>query len=152
MSWLESEAHLDEFLRRLEQHTLPKSEWTHAAHVTMAAGYLTRMTPGEALPLIRDRIKSYNVSVGGENTESSGYHESLTVLWIRLVAHHLSGLDPAMARIDQVRSAVAGFAGRSGIFREYWSFDVVKSVEARREWVEPDLKPGPDGFGFTGAP
>lgn len=135
-----SEAELDEFLRGFEEGTYPVKQWTHAAHLAMAGGYLTRMTAGEALPFLRERIAAYNVAQGGVNTDSSGYHESLTVFWIRLVAAHLAGLDPAMPRVEKVRGVVETFAPRRDIFREYWSFDVVKSVEARRTWVPPDLR------------
>jgi hypothetical protein len=29
------------------------------------------------------------------------------------------------------------------LFRQYYSFDVVQSQAARREWIEPDLKSVP---------
>lgn len=135
-----NDAELDEFLRGFEDGTYPVKQWTHAAHLAMAGGYLTRMSADEALPFLRERIAAYNVAQGGVNTDSSGYHESLTVFWIKLVAAHLAGLDPAMSRVDKVRSVVETFAPRRDIFREYWSFDVVKSVEARRSWVPPDLR------------
>ena len=32
------------------------------------------------------------------------------------------------------------YAGRSGLWREYYSFDLIRSVESRRQWIEPDLK------------
>lgn len=135
-----NDAELDEFLRGFEEGTYPVKQWTHAAHLAMAGGYLTRMSADEALPFLRERIAAYNVAQGGVNTDSSGYHESLTVFWIKLVAAHLAGLDAAMSRVDKVRSVVETFAPRRDIFREYWSFDVVKSVEARRSWVPPDLR------------
>lgn len=105
----------------------------------MAAGYLTQMDVATALPLVRERIRAYNLMVGGENTETAGYHESLTVFWLRVVGAHLAGLDAAMSRLDRVRSVVDAFGGRRDLFQSYWSFDVVKSVEARREWVPPDM-------------
>ncbi len=136
-----TEAELEDFLRGFEQGTYPVRQWTHAAHLAMAAGYLTRMSAEEALPFLRERIAAYNVAQGGANTESSGYHESLTVFWIKLVSSHLAALEPGMPRIAKVRSTVDTFAPQRDIFRRYWSFDVVKSVEARRTWVPPDLQP-----------
>lgn len=136
-----NEAGLDAFLAAFEQGTYPGEKWNHAAHLAMAAGYLTRMSAAEAIPFLRERIAAYNVSQGGQNTDTSGYHESLTVFWVKLVAAHLAGLDPAMSRVDKVRSTVETFAPVRDIFRGYWSFDVVKSVEARRQWVPPDLRP-----------
>ncbi len=135
-----TENELEDFLRSFENGTFPSSQWKHAEHLIMAGGYLTRMRAEEALPFLRERIAAYNVVQGGQNTDSSGYHESLIVFWIRIVAAHLATLDPAMPRIDKVRSVVETFSARRDIFREYWSFDVVKSVEARRQWIEPDLR------------
>jgi len=48
-----------------------------------------------------------------------------------------------MARIDAVRMLVAQLAPRRDLFREYYSFDVVRSVEARRSWTPADVKPLP---------
>lgn len=136
-----TEADLDEFLRGFEQGTYPVRQWTHAAHLAMAGGDLTRMSAAEAVPFLRERIAAYNVAQGGQNTETSGYHETLTVFWVKIVAAHLAGLDSSLSRLERVRSTVETFAGQSGLFREYWSFDVVKSREARHGWVPPDLRP-----------
>ena len=48
-----------------------------------------------------------------------------------------------VARIDAVRMLVAQLAPRRDLFREYYSFDVVRSVEARRSSTPPDVKPLP---------
>ncbi len=142
---LEAEAELDEFLRDFETGAFPASRWDHRAHLAMAAGYLTRMTPAAALPFLRERIKAYNESQGGRNTETSGYHESLTVFWIGIVARHLEGLDPRLSRVEKTRSVVETFGAQRGLFRAYWSFDVVASVEARAKWIPPDAAPWPAG-------
>lgn len=138
---LESEASLDVFLRGFEEGSYPKAEWTHRAHVIMAAAYLSRMSPEQALPVIRERIKAYNLAQGGENTETSGYHESLTVFWIAVVSRFLGGLDAGIVRLEKVRRAADYFGARRDLFKAYWSFDVVTSVEARRGWVPPDSRP-----------
>jgi hypothetical protein len=91
-----------------------------------------------ALERMRVCVRRYNESVGGKNTETSGYHETITVMWIRL----LDGLlreSPAMERAAFARLAVERFVGDKDIFRRYYDFDVVGSVEARREWVAPNL-------------
>ncbi len=45
-----------------------------------------------------------------------------------------------MPEFEKVSAAANEFALRRDIFKSYWSFDVVKSIEARREWVPPDLR------------
>jgi len=36
---------------------------------------------------------------------------------------------------------VTELAPQRDLFREYYSFDVVRSIEARKSWIAPDLKP-----------
>lgn len=135
---LENESTLDAFLRGFEGGSYPKEQWTHRAHVIMAAARLTSLDRYAALPVIREQIKAYNVAQGGQNTETSGYHESLTVFWIAVVADFLRTLPAGLPRLEKVRRAADEFGSRSGMFKDYWSFDVVASVEARREWIPPD--------------
>ncbi|MBL8294843.1 MAG: hypothetical protein JNN08_23560, partial [Bryobacterales bacterium] len=117
--------------------------WTHRSHVIMAACYLTAQSAEDVTPLIRDNIKKYNLSQGGENTDTSGYHESLTIFWIHVIDHFLRQLPASGSRLEKVKAAADHFGDRSKLFQDYWTFDVVKSVEARRAWVEPDRQPLP---------
>lgn len=136
--WLASERTLDAFLAAFRDGTLPISSWTHGAHVAMAAAVLWDTPVVRALDDIRDAIKRYNVSQGGENSESSGYHETLTRLWLGVVAAALAGVPTGSTRLDAVRHAYRAFARRSAYHRDWYAFDVVKSTQARREWVAPD--------------
>lgn len=135
---LRSGAELEAFFTEWKECRLPKAEWTHAAHVAVAA-YLSFQHGGEAaFALMKPLIQQYNLAVGGQNTETSGYHETLTRFWMDTVARETareSQLLPA------VRKAVAKFGLRSDWHKRHYSFDVVKSVQARREYVAPDLLP-----------
>jgi hypothetical protein len=130
----------DTFLHGFEDGTLPKAEWTHGAHVAAAACYLFGSNVGEVLPLMRARISAYNLAVGGANTETSGYHETLTHFWLLIVARFLHDREPA-SRFDAARQAVEAFGNERALHARYYSGDVVKDVVARREWREPDLLP-----------
>ena len=136
--WASPQA-LDDFLRRFEDGTFPKAEWDHQAHVVMAASYLLAHPMEQATEIIRRRIPAYNVAQGGQNTDTSGYHETLTIFWIRVVAAFLASLDPALSRVEKVGRVAEHFAARRGLFRHYYSFDVPASTEARKRWIEPDL-------------
>lgn len=135
-----TEAEIDAFLAAFEGCTLPKAEWTHSAHLLTGACYVHGMQREAALAKMRECVRRYNESVGGKNTETSGYHETVTVMWIRL----LDGLrreSVPMDRAQFVALAVEQFASRRDIFREYYDFDLVGSTEARLRWVAPTLKP-----------
>jgi len=41
-------------------------------------------------------------------------------------------------KLDKVRCVVKEFGSRRDLFKQYYSFDVVGSREARSRWVPPD--------------
>ncbi|HEX4936756.1 MAG TPA: alpha/beta hydrolase [Gemmatimonadaceae bacterium] len=139
-SWLADEASLDAFLASFHDGTFPITWWTHGAHVGMASAVLWSTSVPQALDLIREAIKRYNTSQGGHNTDSSGYHETLTRLWIGALASSLSTLPPGTTRLEAVRRMYRAYARRSAFFRDWYSIDLLKSQPARRGWVAPDLE------------
>ena len=134
-----SESEIDAFLAAFEGCTLPKERWTHGAHLLTGACYVHELGRDAALEKMRVCVRRYNESVGGKNTETSGYHETITAMWIRL----LDGLRRevgVMERAEFARLAVDRFVEEKDVFKRYYDFDVVGSVEARREWVAPTLE------------
>ena len=138
-----SEMALISFLDRWHAGTLPKKEWTHAAHVAVAACHVFDHAAAEALQKIRAGIIHYNTCVGTANTDHSGYHETLTRFWTGLVSDLLH-TRTFTSRLEFVRAALSRFGRDSSFFRRFYSFDVVKDVRARREWIAPDLQPKVD--------
>ncbi len=139
-SWLANEESLDAFLAAFRDGSYPITWWTHGAHVGMATAMLWSTPVPYALEVIRDAIKHYNTSQGGQNTDNSGYHETLTRLWIGAVAATLTTLPPDISRLEAVRTVYRAYARRSGLFRDWYGFDLLKSIEARKQWVAPDLE------------
>jgi hypothetical protein len=140
---LANPAALDAFIASFLDGTFPAAEWHHREHVIMAGWHLLRYTADEATPLIRERIRSYNEASGGANTAATGYHETLTIFWIRVLVARLSELD-GLEPLEKIRALAGEFGSSAGLFKEYYSFDVVKSTEARLAWVEPDLRRLPE--------
>lgn len=134
-----TEEEIDEFLSQFESCTLPKEQWTHAAHLLTGACYVHALGERGAADHMRDRVRRYNVATGGQNTDTTGYHETVTLAWIKLLARLLNDLEP-MARAEFARIAVSRFEHERKIFDRYYDFDVVSSVEARRRWVPPTLQ------------
>jgi hypothetical protein len=133
---------LASFLSAFEEGTLHKSEWTHAAHVAGAAYYLYGSDVETVLPLMRARISAFNLAVGGANTPTSGYHETLTHFWLLIVAEFLRQHPPASS-LAAARHAVATFGEARALHTLYYSGDVVKDTAARITWRDPDLLPLP---------
>jgi hypothetical protein len=88
---------------------------------------------------MRECVRRYNASVGGENTTTSGYHETITVAWIKVIDGLLREVGP-VERAEFARLAVQRFEGDKGIWGRYYEFDLVRSVDARMGWVAPTLK------------
>ena len=129
-----------EILHEFENRSFPLAQWNHAAHLRVAGSYLLGHPVDEALRRMREGVRRYNEASGGKNTEDSGYHETLTCFWMAVAAAFLGRLPSSMAADGKIQALVDEFGSRQDLFREYYSFDVVKSREARAGWVEPDLK------------
>jgi len=132
---------LDAFLCAWEAGTLPKNRWTHAAHVAVAACYAFDLDPDEALSRTRRGIIHFNDCVGTPNTDSSGYHETLTRLWSGIIGDFVRG-GSFPSRFVAVCAAVERYGEDRTRHRLYYSFDVISNVKARRNWVPPDCSPG----------
>ncbi len=136
--YLVDEASLDAFIASWRAGSLPKPEWTHAAHVAVCAYHAFGAAP---LQTVFDRMKAgiiaHNEAVGTANTATSGYHETLTRFWAEVVVAHVAGARPA-TRLDAVRSAVAAFGEARNLHAAHYRFDVVRDLVARATWVAPD--------------
>ena len=62
--------------------TLPKPVWTHRAHPTTGLWMVIRHGLDPARSLMPAAIKRFNEAVGGVNTATSGYHETITQNWV----------------------------------------------------------------------
>lgn len=137
VKYLESESALTEFVTAFETGTFPGKDWKHTEHVALAACYLYAMPLSESIVRARAKIRAYNETQGGKNTEDSGYHETLTIFWLQVIDH---ALDRLSTRVVSARAIVDQFASQRDLYRDYYSFDLLTSREARARWLPPDLK------------
>lgn len=129
---------IESFVRDFEACRLPKSRWNHPAHLLVGLWYLSHHAPDEALAIVRRRIRAYNEVMGPPNTDTSGYHETLTGFFLQGIAAHLArhGSQPlpdSLARLLQ-----SPLASKEWPLTAY-SRERLFSVAARRHWLEPDL-------------
>lgn len=120
---------------------LPAGDWTHRAHLRVAWMFLKRHPLDEAHVLMRVRIIHLNAFHGLVETPSRGYHDTLTRLWLSLVASLMKTTDAPSS--DAFVDACIDSLGKDAVFRHY-SRELVTSVRARAIFVEPDLLPLPD--------
>ena len=133
---------IEALIRGFESGTLARPQWTHSAHLTVACWYLVCYTEPEATRRIRAGIQRYNESQGIVTTKDSGYHETMTLFWTRMVRQYLSGELLNRSLVTLINDMAARYADRKIPF-EYYSRDRLMSWEARANWAEPDLKPLP---------
>ena len=133
-----SDTNIERIARGVMDRTLPKAEWTHAAHFA-AALWLIAQHGDDAARMMPGLIRAYNEATGTPNTDSSGYHETITQASLRAArsvmrAHEGATLSVVLAAL------MASEFGKSGWPLAYWSKVVLFSAEARRAWVEPDVQ------------
>lgn len=122
------------------QTLLGEHDWTHRDHVATAA-YYCLTDPECASDRMRAGIQALNAARGVPQTLTSGYHDTLTIAWTRLIGAHLRSLDTE-DRVAKINSVIVALADRRST-RPYYSEAVIMSPEARYGWVEPDLQPLP---------
>ncbi|MBA2587215.1 MAG: hypothetical protein H0U98_01175 [Alphaproteobacteria bacterium] len=123
--------------------SLRREEWTHTAHFAAALWlmrYRTELEPAIAMPGL---IRAFNEAVGGVNSDTAGYHETITLASLR-AARGVFDSFPADVLVWRIVNALmkTNFANPNWLL-EYWTRDRLMSVDARRAWLEPDLKPLP---------
>lgn len=128
---------IEAFIDAFEACTLPKVRWTHQAHLVVALWYLTHHAPADALDIVRRRIRAYNEAVGTANTDTGGYHETLTRLYLRGVAAHVAAHSKESLPVCVVALLQSPLASRDWPLR-FYSSERLFSVAARRHWLEPD--------------
>jgi hypothetical protein len=126
----------------LLDRTLPKTMWTHAAHFAATLWLLERRPEFEISRKMPGVIRAYNEATGGANTDSSGYHETITQASIRAARAFLADA-PAQPLFVTCNALMHSRLGDPEWLLEHWTRARLFSVEARREWVEPDIRPLP---------
>jgi hypothetical protein len=123
--------------------SLPKPAWTHVAHLRVGLWHVRRFGADLAVDLLRERISRYNESVGTANTSSSGYHETLTVFYVKVIDAFVSADASPDQEADTLERRLLEAVGDRELPLRYYSRECLFSTEARRQWVAPDLQPLP---------
>ena len=129
-------AHVGEGLLAL---TLPREEWTHEAHLA-ATTYLVLKHPEIDLEVeLPGIIRSYNESVGGVNSDTEGYHDTITRAYLRGIRLFLEEADIARPIHELVNELLMSPMGRRDWPLRFYSAERLFSVEARRKFIPPDI-------------
>ncbi len=119
---------------------MAKPHLDHEARLEIAFQHLRVAPLHRATPRIRAAIRE-SINGGGASGDPHAYHETLTLVWTRLVAARLG--DPTRAH------DFAAFLSHHPELRNpetallYYSDERIASERARREFVLPDREPLP---------
>ncbi len=111
---------------------LAKSDWTHEAHVQAGLSLVLRHGAKKALQILREAIPRYNNSINTPNSDTGGYHDTLTVYYVWAIDELLR---QEVAPEDIVSHELVS---RTAALR-FWTRDELFSVGARRHWMTPTL-------------
>ena len=120
--------------------SLPRAEWTHEAHLAATTYLLLRRPDIDLDAELPDLIRRYNESVGGVNSDSEGYHETITRVFLRGVRLFLEEADKKAPLHELVNELLLSPMGRRDWPFRFYSRERLFSVDARRHFVEPDLR------------
>ncbi len=130
---------IENLVTAFQNCTLPRCQWNHTAHLTVALYYLIYYGEKQAGEHIRQDIQRYNAAMGIQTTKDSGYHETLTRFWVDMVRHYLS-INQQQASFLKLTNGLIDCYGDKHLPLQYYSRDLLMSWEARNSWVEPDLQ------------
>lgn len=124
---------------RFESALLLPSELNHRAHLVIALVYVRRYGTTAVRPF-RLVFRRYLRARAGS---TDGYHETMTVAWLRLVTAFALGVTELELPVAAARLCER-YPDKHAL-GAYYSPGCLMSAAARAAWVEPDLAalPGP---------
>ena len=88
--------------------------------------------------------RQHNDNRGTPNSETDGYHETITAAYVQLIAAHLARFEGQVPLESCVAALLESPLARREALLQFWSRARLMSPQARAQWVEPDLAPLPE--------
>jgi hypothetical protein len=134
-----SDAEIEHLGEGLLARTLSLDEWTHEAHLAATAYLLLRRPDVDLDRELPTIIRRFNESVGGVNSDTEGYHETITRVFLHGVRLFLAEADPKEPLHELVNELLLSPMGRRDWPLRFYSRERLLSVDARRTFIPPDL-------------
>jgi hypothetical protein len=134
-----SDAEIEHLGEGLVARTLERPEWTHEAHLAATTYLLLRRPDIDVDKELPGIIRRFNESVGGVNSDTEGYHETITRAFLHGVRLFLAEADRREPLHELVNELLLSPMGRRDWPLRFYSAERLSSVEARRHFVPPDI-------------
>jgi hypothetical protein len=134
-----SDAAVERVGEGLLARSLPREEWTHEAHLAATTYLILRHPEIDLDAELPGLIRRYNESVGGVNSDTEGYHDTITRVFLHGIRLFLAETDrgePLHGLVNELLLSPMGC--REWPFR-FYSRGRLLAVEARKHFVEPDI-------------
>ena len=126
-------------VKAFEERTLPRDGWTHQTHLAIATFYCNILPFGMATNVMRDGIHWLNDIHGIQNDAGGGYHETLTVFWLKRIWNFIDSRVGHTELFSLVNEVIERFGNEDLPFK-YYTRELLCSEEARRNYYPPDLR------------
>ncbi|NUS99444.1 MAG: hypothetical protein HOP96_00515 [Sphingomonas sp.] len=138
-----TDAEIERLGEGLLARTLAREDWTHEAHLAATTYLEVRRRDIDLDVELPDIIRRFNESVGGVNSDTEGYHETITRAFLHGVRLFLAEADVRAPLRELVNELLLSPMGRRDWPLRFYTRERLFSVEARRWHVAPDLSAMP---------
>jgi 4-hydroxy-tetrahydrodipicolinate synthase len=132
---------IERLVQDFEAAAVPAGAWNHRAHLIVGTSYVHRHGACAALERLRSGILRLNRSHGTPETESRGYHETITVAYVTLLEAFLATLPAGVPLEAHVSAVLTSPLYARDVLLQYYSRALLFSPAARRSFHPPDLRP-----------
>lgn len=138
---LQSENELKNLVVAFENGRLLQDQWHHSEHLAICYWYLCNKTFLETVFRMKLGILKYNEKYKVEQTRERGYHETITLFFIKLVQSYIYKAQPQEGRlVELLKPLLDSNKEFLPVLWRYYSRSLLNSERARVYWVEPDLQ------------
>jgi hypothetical protein len=131
-----SQSEIEAVVRGFETCNTAPADFSHQCHLAVAVSYLHDSTMEQATELMRAGLLRY---LDHHGVDPRKYHESLTIFWMRLIQALLQNMSADISLLEKTNAVIETLADSRLAF-EYYSRGLLMSDDARKSWIEPDLR------------
>jgi predicted transcriptional regulator len=132
-----NESEVESVVRGFEDCETQPSDFTHAAHLTVALWYLTQSGMSEAATKMRAHLLRFI-----NHYKEQGYNETITVFWLRVVQSFMKAAPTGVGgrSVTELANELTASYNDSRLIYDYYSKELLSTQAAKADFVEPDLR------------
>jgi hypothetical protein len=121
--------------------SLPASSFDHQAHCVVTLYLLLRRGEAAVHLELPGLIRGFNIAKGGQNTDTAGYHETITRFYVMRIEQFRRTLPVEITLAEACNELLASPISTNDYILGFYSPGHLFSVDARREWLQPIADP-----------